>query len=171
MQYGEGFLNYINGYTSKASDALDFRLKEHLAKDGSHRWRMTYRLMCKQALCVPEIVCQLAGLSMMRRSFCIDTFYAPVPRKDVNLAGNVSLRLYAFYLKQWCPGGGTPLLRVNRNLLAWLRSWRLKDNKLAARQSVGTVAIGLRFAFELLDIYLGQFCFVFPSLLCRRVRP
>ena len=53
VQYGEGFLNYINGYTAKASDALDFRLKEHLAKDGSHRWRMTYRLMCKQALCAP----------------------------------------------------------------------------------------------------------------------
>ena len=30
IQYGEGYLNYINGYVVKASDAMDFKLKEHL---------------------------------------------------------------------------------------------------------------------------------------------
>ena len=49
IQHGEGFLNYINGYVNKASDAMDFRLKEHLATGETHRWRMTYRLLCNKA--------------------------------------------------------------------------------------------------------------------------
>ena len=33
VQYGVGFLNYINGYTSKSMDALDFRMTEHVDMD------------------------------------------------------------------------------------------------------------------------------------------
>jgi hypothetical protein len=42
----------------------------------------------------------------------IDVFNAPVPRADMDLDGNISLRTYAFYLKNWCPDGTTPMFRV-----------------------------------------------------------
>ena len=42
VQYGEGYLNYINGYVAKASDAMDFRIQErhrcHLLLSG-RAWR------------------------------------------------------------------------------------------------------------------------------------
>ena len=69
VQYGEGYLNYINGYLGKASDCMDFRLKEHLRAGESHRWRMTYRILCKSTPGVPEIFIDWSGLPLMKRSF------------------------------------------------------------------------------------------------------
>ena len=143
VQYGEGFLNYINGYTSKASDALDFRLKEHTAQDASHQWRMTYRLMCKHAPCVPEIACHFAGLQLMRRSFGIEPLYAPVPRTDIDLEQNTSLRLYGHYLKHWCPGGVVPMLQVTKNLLQWARTWRLYDDVVKKSLTLGRPSLSV----------------------------
>ena len=98
----------------------------------------------------------------MRRSFGIDPLYAPVPRADIDLEQNTSLRLYGHYLKHWVPNGNVPMLLVNKNLLQWARTWRLYDDVLKKRSDTGkTVAIGLRFSFELLDLYVGQFCSVF----------
>ena len=77
VQYGSGFLNYINGYVSKCSDSLDFRLSEHIKSEENYKWRMVYRLLCQQSPCVPEIYAQLAGLQLMRRTFFTDTLYAP----------------------------------------------------------------------------------------------
>ena len=69
IQYGSGFLNYINGYVSKCTDSLDFRLTEHIRKEENYKWRMVYRLLCQHSPCVPEIYAQLAGLQLMRRTF------------------------------------------------------------------------------------------------------
>ena len=50
VQYGDGFLNYINGYTAKSHDSLVFELKEHIRPGSDHKWGMTYRLLCKNAV-------------------------------------------------------------------------------------------------------------------------
>ena len=88
VQYGEGFINYINGYTTKASDALDFRFKEHLNQDNSSKWRLAYRLLCKNAPCIPEVYGYFASLAYMKRSFYHDTLYAPIQRRDMDLSQN-----------------------------------------------------------------------------------
>ena len=38
VQLGSGYLNYINGYTAKASEGLNFSLREHLSKDKPTPW-------------------------------------------------------------------------------------------------------------------------------------
>ena len=44
VQYGESFLNYINGYTAKAQDSLDFRLREHV-DESMTAWRQCYEVV------------------------------------------------------------------------------------------------------------------------------
>ena len=44
VQLGSGYLNYINGYTAKASEGLNFTLKEHLSKDKPTPWLIAYRM-------------------------------------------------------------------------------------------------------------------------------
>ena len=79
VQVGAGGLNYINGYTSKAHDSLDFRPKDWASGGPSTRWKMTYRLLCKASPCVPEIFTDMGGLAMMQRSFIKEVLYAPIP--------------------------------------------------------------------------------------------
>ena len=56
VQLGSGWLNYINGYTSKGSDAMDFRVKEHFKDaDANAAWRQTYRLLSKKAPLLTEV--------------------------------------------------------------------------------------------------------------------
>lgn len=38
VQLGSGYLNYINGYTAKASDALNFSMKEHRGVENKAAW-------------------------------------------------------------------------------------------------------------------------------------
>ena len=68
-------------------------MKEHLREGQSHRWRMTYRLLCKTSPAIPEIALDFASLPLMKRSFQVDDVYAPVP-KDDNLDENDS-KFYA----------------------------------------------------------------------------
>ena len=42
----KGFLNYINGYVSKASDAINFRADDYSGVQEAE-WKRTYRLMLK----------------------------------------------------------------------------------------------------------------------------
>ena len=157
IQYGEGFLNYINGYTSKASDCLDFRLTEHTRKGENYKWRMCYRLLCQQSPCVPEIYAHFAGLQLMRRSFVIDALYAPIQKVDMDLSGNVSSKLYHHYLQHDGPA------MVTRSFLQWSRDWTIRDGKKTrrAKQFGKKTAIGVRFCFELQDNYICQFCTMF----------
>ena len=79
IQIGNGYLNYINGYTAKEKDALSFTMKEHLSKDRPTPWLMAYRMLCKRAVAVPELYHEFAGLQQMVRSFQATTLVAPIP--------------------------------------------------------------------------------------------
>ena len=45
IQIGNGYLNYINGYTAKEKGALSFTMKEHLSKERPTPWLMAYRML------------------------------------------------------------------------------------------------------------------------------
>ena len=173
IQYGEGYLNYINGYLGKASDAMDFRLREHLRSGESHRWRMTYRILCKSSPCVPEIFVDWSGLPLIRRSFQVAEVYPPVPRPDMDLRQNDSYKLYAHYLKSATETDG--VRRLSRSFLVYARHFRLQqDAAVPRRPRAGQmVGVGVRFAFELLDVAIGQYGVMFlphtsPDQLCPR---
>ena len=68
--------NYISGYISKASDAMNFSTTEHFKTKVDDAWLVVYRLMSKRALCIPEISVYFARLPHMERSFRSDTVYA-----------------------------------------------------------------------------------------------
>ena len=98
VQYGEGFLNYINGYTSKASDAMDFRLDQHAMPDASAQWRTCYRLLCKQVTCVPEIMAKIASLPLVIRSFNVEPVATPTPKRDKYMSVTQARRQHVAYL-------------------------------------------------------------------------
>ena len=123
VQYGEGFLNYINGYTSKASDAMDFRLDQHTMPGASHQWRTCYRLLCKQVICVPEIMATIASLPLMVRSFHVDPVVAPTPKKNRAMALTESGRQYLAYMQHWCGTGTMPLRVVSLSFMEWMRKY------------------------------------------------
>ena len=56
VQWTTGRLNYINGYTTKGQDAMDFRLNDETTPDTSQgRWLTAYRLLCRKTVCIPEV--------------------------------------------------------------------------------------------------------------------
>ena len=71
--------NYISGYISKASDAMNFSTTEHFKAKVDDAWLIVYRLLCKRVLCIPEIFVYYGRLPHMDRSFRVDTIYAPGP--------------------------------------------------------------------------------------------
>ena len=160
VQYGEGFLNYINGYTAKCSDSLDFRLNEHVRQGENSKWRMAYRMLCKYSPCIPEVFCHFASLPLMKRSFQIDVVFAPIQRVDTDMDSNNSLLLYKAYLDSH-QLGGCSFYEVHAAFLDWCRVWRLEGKRLVQRAARKTIAIGVRFCFELQDNFLGQFAAMF----------
>ncbi len=52
----------------------------------------------------------------MRRTFYVDAVYAPLHKADMDLEANVTLRLYATYLKQRWPDA-----IVEQSFLTWCR--------------------------------------------------
>ena len=161
MQYGEGFLNYINGYTAKASDAMDFRLDQHTASEVSYQWRMCYRLLCKQVVCVPEIMAKFASLPLMIRSFQVEPLVAPTPNRGRTMAHTEGGRQYQAYLKHWCGESVMSLRVVSLSFINWKRKYTHGATGLRERDAKCTVAIGMRFVFELLDIFIGQYVAIF----------
>ena len=173
VQYGDGFMNYINGYTTKAHDSLSFTFKEHIAPGADYKWRMTWRLLCKVSPCIPEIFIQFASLPLMLRSFSVVVLYAPIQRDDLDFDQNESLKLYAAYLRHF--GGLTGSManvrgltqRVSMSFYTFAHTYRLTNHhsnggltrwKLPPR---GMISVGIRFSFEMLDIYLCQMCTMF----------
>ena len=161
VQYGEGFLNYINGYTAKASDAMNFRLDQHASADSSHQWRTCYRLLSKQVLCVPEVMARVASLPLMVRSFHVEPLVAPTPKKERDMTHTQGGRRYLAYLKTWGGDGAMPLLTITSSFINWSRTYSLSTEGPRLRSSTRTLAIGVRFAFELLDLFIGQYATVF----------
>ena len=165
VQYGSGYLNYINGYTAKASDAMDFRLDQHTAGEASSHWRTCYRLVCKRAVCVPEIIAGLSGCPLMLRSFTVEFIAAPCPRVGMLLDGSESLRAYAAYLRHWCGAGETPLKTLDVSFLEWCRRYTVRVREVITRQQQRTCATGVRFAFELQDRFIGQYAAMFSHII------
>ena len=89
--------NYISGYISKASDAMNFSTTEHFKAKVDDAWLVVYRLMCKRVLCIPEIFVYFARLPHMYRSFRADAIFAPGPTCPDD--ANNSMKLYAAYRK------------------------------------------------------------------------
>ena len=103
VQEGSGHLNYINGYTTKASDALNFCIKPYAAKKVDHKWLTTYRLLSKCTPLIPEVITSFGQLPHMRRSFHVGTLYPPAQhrRGDVmRKEPNTSDKLYDAYLAE-----------------------------------------------------------------------
>lgn len=102
VQEGCGHLNYINGYTAKESDALNFNMKPYAAKTVDHKWLTTYRLLSKCVPLIPEVVIGFAQLPHMQRSFHIGTVHAPVQHREDTPATycNNSDKLYEAYLQR-----------------------------------------------------------------------
>ena len=72
-------LNYITGYCSKASDSLCWKSKEWSSDVNSAKWLQCYRLLCKRAPLVPEMVLGFTSKPMMVHTFNTDFLYAPLP--------------------------------------------------------------------------------------------
>ena len=165
VQDGNGFLNYINGYTTKANEALHFKMTEHFKNADAHAiWRQTYRLMCKHAPLLPEVFISMAGLPHMHRSFCTDVIYAVKPGlvKEGASDGNETQKLYRVYCKPMVARTAT----VTESFADYARQWVWSEPKKQARRRRHTdqkpiTAIGIRFSFEMLDNYIGEFATTF----------
>jgi len=155
VQEGSGHLNYINGYTTKASDALDFNIKPYAAKKVDHKWLTTYRLLSKTTPLIPEVVLSFAQLPHMTRSFHVGTVYAPAQlkrdetmRKDLNSSD----KLYAAYLAEMAKQDMATMTFVQ-----FARQWHMNDaGKISRRTEKAETAIGVRYRYETNDRFIGE---------------
>jgi len=176
VQLGSGWLNYINGYTGKANDAMDFRIKEHYKNEKDNAaWRQTYRLLCKKAPLLTEVYLAMKKRPLMYRTFLTDILCPVIPGKVVLNAPKATRhhKMYAAYLKKgsdfFCSDGRQarplPLARagLQKSLLEFCRahSWNETTQKPQPRSYKTTKAtdccVGVKFEFELYDIFVGQF--------------
>ena len=162
IQIGSGYLNHTNGYTTKASEAMDFSIKEHVSKTRPSPWLMAYRILCKRALAVPEIYHEFAGLAQMVRSFQAATLVAPIPgpvHEKTSLTQQSQV-LYEAYLRSRCGTSFLSLLQVPRG---WEGRSRvlLREGGRGFHTGKNTLAVGVRFRYELLDLYHGEFASIF----------
>ena len=181
---GSRLLEYVTGYVSKASDALTSKQKVYLQKDTT-TWRQAYRLMTKRAPLCPEMAVDFACLPLMESSFRGATVYAPLPKaesKRPNAERNNDRAMYEAYLRHqksisaFCVQGrysGAPEVGRER-FLDWARANAvIKRNDKGHDEAVFEVkkrgghgagkhkakcALGVRFPFEGLDIFIGAWC-------------
>ena len=157
--------NYISGYISKASDAMNFSTSEHFKAKVDDAWLVVYRLMCKRALCIPEIFVYFARLPHMHRSFRVDTIYAPGPTCPDD--ANNSMKLYAKYRGTERAGDMFPCKSIA--FIDYVRTHELKNGSVKLRPITGgghntgksTTAVGVRFGYEMHDQYIFHFCAMF----------
>ena len=161
VQWTTGRLNYINGYTTKAQDSMDFRLDSETRYDGSHgRWLTAYRLLCRKTVCIPEVALWFHEAEPMTRSFRIWKCYAPIPWA-CDQKNNDSERLYEFYLHQdvLCRG----------SFLEYCRLYKVESRKLKPFSRMGrdTISIGVRYGSEMRDHFIGQLASMHMPHSCR----
>ena len=150
VQWTTGRLNYINGYTTKAHDSIDFRINDMtMANPGDNRWYTIYRLLCRHTVCIPQAVLWFNEAPPMIRSFRIHPCYPPLAWPDAR-KDNDTERLYCCYFEQ------TGLSR--QPFLDYCRAFHFVNNKLTARRrlDVHLVAIGVRYCSEMRDNFVGQ---------------
>ena len=155
--------NYISGYISKASDAMNFSTSEHFKAKVDDSWLVVYRLMSKRVLCIPEIFVYFARLPHMERSFRVDTIYAPGPTCPDD--ANNSMKLYAAY--RATSDCFFPIRDIS--FIDYVRTHELKHGVAKLRRITGgghntgktTTAVGVRFGYEMHDQYIFHFCAMF----------
>ncbi|CAE7408220.1 pif1, partial [Symbiodinium pilosum] len=186
VQCGDGnyvLMRYVAGYLSKASDALKFRATE--ATSNLSTWRQVYRLLCKKSPLEQELIMEFAGLPMVMHSFTGCHLFAPVPGSS---AQNTSRDFYAAYQQLLQAGEDSSQSREARSLsfMQWLRrynvqlvgqrgpdaTYKITERAQRGRHSGKDCGIAMKFAFELLDIYIASWAAVFmPGMDERRVSP
>ena len=99
---------------------------------------------------------------MMRRSFLIQALFAPIQKKGMDLTRNESLKFYKAYLDR--SKAVDQLLRpVCMTFNKFAHEFRM-DKGVATKRRLATgqmIAVGTRFSYELLDIYISQVCTMF----------
>ena len=98
-------LQYITGYSTKASDSLTFHITESESHGSQSRsaWATTYRMMTRRAPLEPELTLEMMGLPLMDQSFQRDTLYAPIPTLPGKAKPtNNHRRVYEMYLRRQC---------------------------------------------------------------------
>ena len=181
VQCGDGhhlLLQYVAGYVSKASDALTFRSKQAQHDGDGSRWRQVYRLLCKKSPLEQEMVMEMAGLSMAKHSFTGVSLFPPIPGSK---AVNESRAHYNAFQQFLHRGAVVDGAATSMSYMQWLRMFRVvtTDGKSVVRpRNVAgpgrnkSCGIGIRFPFELLDIFVGAWaaCFL-ENMLEARLRP
>jgi hypothetical protein len=189
VQLGSGWLNYINGYVDKASDAMDFRVSEHYKdKEANAAWRQTYRLMSKRAPLLTEVYLSMKKHPRMIRTFLTDTLCPIIPGK-VDLDSDKATRHHRMYKAYLQLGAdkhsadasvadpGIPLVHGSQELsfvqYCRLFRWDEKTGKPKTRSYKTTkcrnCAVGVKFEFELYDNFIGQFASTFFHIQSRRI--
>ena len=127
-------------------------------------WCHTYRLLCKHAPLIPEVFIAMAGLPHMLRSFNTDVAYAIKPGLVTMQGeeGNETQKLYRTYCR---PVVARSAL-VECNFAEYARKWQWNEKEKTAKRRLHTekkpiTAIGIRFSYEMLDNYIGEFATMF----------
>ena len=109
---------------------------------------------------MPELFHEFAGLSQMVRSFQASVLIAPIPgplHAKVR-ATQPSQVLYQAYLEG--RSGGSLLDYCRRHYIG-KQGVRPREQGMGHATGKDTMAVGVRFHYELLDIYCGQWASVF----------
>ena len=177
VQCGDGnyvLMRYVAGYVSKASDALKFRATE--AASSMSTWRQVYRLLCKKSPLEQELIMEFAGLPMVLHSFTGCHLFAPVPGSAAKNSSRDFYEAYQQLLKAQEPSARS---REAKSLcfMQWLRrynvqlhgsrgpetSYVITQRAQRGRGAGKDCGIAMKFAFELLDIYIGSWAAVFMT--------
>ena len=102
---GYAVLNYVTGYNAKASDSLSWKSKEWASDLNNSKWLQCYRLLCKRAPLVPELVLDFSSQPMMTHTVSAAPLYAPLPHYVLEVDG-VWLTLphiwFGCLMESWC---------------------------------------------------------------------
>ena len=167
VQVGHCRVNYISGYVSKDHDAVDIGLGEYRQKDATPSWLATYRLLCKNTPCIPEVAIRMAGLSEWEKSYSHVLLYPPQPADMVEFEGrqrNFSTKMYGTYLQE----KRQQLVHdqpIQESFLAWHRPrrWDTATGRMVHRggkhnqSNEKTQVVACRYWYELTDGFWGQF--------------
>ena len=159
IQVGSGFLNYINGYVTKASDCVDFSSKEYSDQDDSGAentdWKRTYRGLLKGTPCLQEIYCSMSSeVKPMARSVSVEEAFPPVPFEPPR-SNQTSIAYDAFFRP--CNRGPGPLV----SFISWLRSVKsISPSGVVRHRALDecTLALAVRYRGISGDGFLGQLC-------------
>ena len=157
IQVGSGFLNYINGYVTKASDCVDFSAKDYSDQDASGAentdWKRTYRGLLKGTPCLQEIYCSMSSeVRPMARSASVEEAFPPVPFEPPR--SNPTTIAYDAFFRP-CNRGPGPLV----SFISFLRSVKSISPSGVVRHRASdecTLALAVRYRGVSGDGFLGQ---------------